>query len=168
MLEIITTQTNIYANQYKRLNPPAFGKKIRIVISILQLSGCFKVSYQDLYWSAWLDNNNKSVSKAILRKRFREIFCSLHIRDNTNIEDDHFYKVRLLFDILNTNFKSFVPANNFNVNESMTSYHGKHNAKQFIMENPYDLGLHFGVYAFQVDTFFIQNHTVKKIPTCQK
>ena len=35
-------------------------------------------------------------------------------------------------------------------------------------ESPYNLGLNSGVYARQMGVFFMQNHTVEKIPICQK
>ena len=35
-------------------------------------------------------------------------------------------------------------------------------------KSPYDLDLIFGVYARQMGTFFMRNHTVEKIPVCQK
>ena len=63
---------------------------------------------------------------------FREIFSNLHIRDNTSIEDGRYYKVRSLLEILNTNFKRFVSANNSSVNEIIIPYYGRHGTKQFI------------------------------------
>ena len=51
LLDIITTQTNIYANQHKGLNSPATSKEIKVVISILLLSGYLRVPYRELYWS---------------------------------------------------------------------------------------------------------------------
>ena len=119
LLDIITTQTNIYANQHKGLNSPATSEEIKVVISILLLSGYFRVPYRELYWSTSPDTDNESVSKAISRNHFREIFRNLHIRDNTDIDDVRYYKVRTLFDILNTNFKRFVSATNFSVDEIM-------------------------------------------------
>ena len=85
---LINTQTNIYANHHKGLNPPATSEEIKVVISILLLSGYCRVPYRKLYWSMSPDSHNKSVSKAISRNRFREIFSNLHIRDNTDIGDD--------------------------------------------------------------------------------
>ena len=35
-------------------------------------------------------------------------------------------------------------------------------------KSPYDLNLIFGVYARQMGTFFMRNHTVEKVPVCQK
>ena len=48
LLDIITTQTNIYANQHKVLNAPATTEEIKVVISILILSGYCRVPYCEL------------------------------------------------------------------------------------------------------------------------
>ena len=74
--------------------------------------------------------------KQFSRNPFREIFSNFHIRYNTNIDDDRYYKVRPSFDILNTNFERFVSVNNFRVDESMISYHGRHGIMQFIRGKP--------------------------------
>ena len=79
LLDIITTPTNISANQHKGLIPPATNEEIKAVISILLLSGYYRVPYCELYWSRSPDTHNESVSKAISRKRFEEIFSNLHI-----------------------------------------------------------------------------------------
>ena len=129
---IITTQTNIYANQHKGVNPPATSEEIMVVISILLLPGYFKVPYREMYWSTSPDIHNESLSKAISRNRFREIFSNLNIQDNTDIDDYRYYKVRHLFDILNTNFKRFMSANNFSIDESMIPYYGISGTKEFI------------------------------------
>ena len=139
-LDIITTQTSICANQHKGLNPPATSEEIKVVISILLLSGYCRVPYRELYWSTSPNIQNESVSRAIARNCFREIFSDLHIWDNTDIDDDRYFKVRPLFDILNTIFKRFVSANNFSVDESMTPYYGRHGTKQFIIGKPLRFG----------------------------
>ena len=43
LLDIITTQTNMYANQHKDLNPPATIEVIKVIISILLLSDYCRV-----------------------------------------------------------------------------------------------------------------------------
>ena len=49
LLDAITTQTNVYTNQHKVVNPPATSEKIKVFISILLLSSYCKVSYRQLY-----------------------------------------------------------------------------------------------------------------------
>ena len=132
LLDVITTISNIYANQYKGLNPPTTSEEIKDVTSILLLSGYFRVPYRELYCSTSPDTHNKSVSKAVSRNRFREIFSNLHILDDTDIDNDGCYKVRHLFDIFNTNFIRYVSENNFSVDESVIPYYDRHGKKQFI------------------------------------
>ena len=101
-------------------------------MSILLLPGYCSVPYRELYCSTSRDTHNESVSKAISRNRFRKFFSNLHIWDNTGIDDDRYYKVGPLFDILNTNLKRLVSANNFGVHESMITYYGRDGTKPFI------------------------------------
>ena len=140
MLDIIITKTNIYANQHKGLNSPATSEEMKLLISILLLSGYSRVPYRELYCSTSSDTDNKSVSKAISRNSFREIFSNIHIRDKIDIDIDHYYKVKPYFEILNPNFKRFMPVNNFNVNESMIPYYGMHGTKQSIRGKPIRFG----------------------------
>ena len=140
MLDIITAQTNIYANQHKGLNPPATSEEIKVVTSSLLLSCYCRVPYRELYWSTSHDTHSESVSKAISRNRSRDILSNIHIRDNTDIDDDRYYKARPLLNILNTNSKSFVSANNFSVDKSMIPYYGRHRMKQFIRGKPMQFG----------------------------
>ena len=86
----------------------------------------------------------------------------------SDIDDDRYNKARLLFDILDTNFKRFVSANNFSVYESMIPYYNRHGTSSLLEESPYNLGVNFGVYARQMGIFFMRNHTVEKMPICQK
>ena len=112
MVDIITIETNIYTNQHKGLNPPVANKEVIVVLSILLLSGYCKVPYHELYWSTSPATRIESVSKSISRNRFWEIFSNLHICDNSDIDNDRYYKVRPLFEILNAIFKKFVSAKN--------------------------------------------------------
>ena len=106
--------------------------------------------------------------KQFSRNRFREIFSNLHIRDNTNIGDDLYYKVTPLFDILNTNFKSFLSLNNFSVDESMIPYYGRHGTKQFNRGKPVQLGFKLW-YLCSSDGYFLHAEPYfGKVPICQK
>lgn len=75
--------------------------------------------YRELYWSTSPDTHSESLSKLISRNRFREIFSNFHIRDNSDIEKDRYYKVRPLFHVVNENFKKIASANNYSVDESI-------------------------------------------------
>ena len=169
LLNIITSQTNIYANQHKGLNPPGTSEKIKVVINILLLPSYCRVLYRELYWSTSPDTHNESFSKATSRNSFREIFSNLHIRDNTNIDDDRYYKVRLLFDILNTSFKRFASANNFSVDESMIPYYGRHGMKQVIRGKPIQFGFKPWCLCSSAGYLLhVEQYCEKKKPICKK
>ena len=114
--------------------------EIRTFIAFLLLSGYFKVPYRDLYWADAPDTHNEAVSCAMSRNRFREILSNLHLADNTQITEDRYYKVRVLFEKLNFNFKycgSFV---NHSVDKSIIPYYWKHGTKHFIRGKPIRFG----------------------------
>ena len=58
--------------------------------------------------------------------------------------------------------------NNFSVDESMIHILVDTARSILLEENPHDLSLNIRVYARQTGTFFMRNHTVEKIPICQK
>ena len=80
LLDIITTQTNIYDNQQKGLNPPATSEEIQGCYQHLLLSGYCRVPYRELYRSMSPDTHNEQDSKVISSNRFREIFSNLYVR----------------------------------------------------------------------------------------
>ena len=49
----------------------------------------------------------EKVSCAMTRNRFWEILSKLHLAGNTKITEDRYYKVRVLFEMLNFNFKQY-------------------------------------------------------------
>ena len=128
LLDIITTQTNIYATQHKGLNPPATSEKIKVVISILLLSGYCMVPCQDLYWSASSDNYKESVSKVISRNVFERTLVMFTFKITPILmmiiitkSDTH-----LTFWIQISNV---CICENFSVDESIIPYYGKHSTK---------------------------------------
>ena len=74
------------------------------------------------------------------RNRFREILSNPHLAENTEITEDRNYKVRVLFEKLNFNFKKYGSFVNPSVHESTIPYYGKHGTKQFIRGNPIRFG----------------------------
>ena len=78
----------------------------------------------------------EAVSCAVSRNRFWEILSNLHLADNTQITEDRYYRVQVLFVKLNFNFKQYGSFVNHSVDESIIPYYGKHNPKQFIRGKP--------------------------------
>ena len=127
----VTNQTNLYAVQYGKGNLNILEDEIRTFIAVLLLSGYFKVPYRNLYWADVPDTHNEAVSCAMSRNRFREILSNFHLADNTQITEDRYCKVRVLFEKLNFNFKQYGSLVNHSVDESIIFYYGKHGTKQF-------------------------------------
>ena len=74
------------------------------------------------------------------RNRFREILSNLHLADNKQITEDRYYKVRVLFEKLNFNFKQYGSFVNHSISDSIIPYYGKHGTKQFIRGKPIRFG----------------------------
>ena len=115
--------------QHDNGNLSILEDEIRTFIAVLLLSGYCKVPYRDLYCADAPDTHNKGVSCAMSRKRFREILSNLHLADNTQIAEGRYYKVRVLFEKLNFNFKQYSSFVNHSFVKSIISYYAKHGIK---------------------------------------
>ena len=97
------------------------------------------------------------------RYRFSEILSNLHLADNTQITEDRYYKVRVLFEKLSFNFKQY---GSFSITPLMKALSLiMENAAQnnLLGESPLGLGLNFGASPHLKDISFMQNHTVEQI-----
>ena len=75
----------------------------------------------------------------------------LHFRDNAKMDNDSFYKVRPIFDIMNqTSAKWSTREGKYSVDEMMVPYFGRHSAKQFIRGKPIRYG--FKIWALCTST----------------
>ena len=136
----VTNQTNLYAVQYGKGNLNTLEGEIRIFIAVFLLSGYCKVSYWNGYWADAPDTYNEAVSCVISRNRFREILSNLHLPDYTQITEDRYCKVRVIFEKLNYSFKQYGSFVNHSVDKSIIPYYGKNSTKQFIRGNPIRFG----------------------------
>ena len=136
----VTNQTNLYAVQHGKGNLDILEDEMRTSIAVLLLSGYCKVPYRNLYWADAPDTQNEAVLCAMSRNRFREILSNLHLADNTQITEDRYYKVCVLFEKLNFNFKQYGTFVNHSIDESIIPYYGKHETKQFIRGKPTRFG----------------------------
>ena len=100
--------------------------EIRDFIAVLLLSVYCKIPYRTLYWADAPDTHNEAVSCAVSRNKFREIMSNLHLADNTQSTEDRYYKVRVLFEKLNFNFKQYGSFVNHSIDERIIPYYGKH------------------------------------------
>ena len=70
------------------------------------------------------------------RNRFGEILSDLHPADKKQITEDRYYRVEILFEKLNFNFKQYGSFVNHSLDEGTIPYYGKHGKKQFIRGKP--------------------------------
>ena len=74
------------------------------------------------------------------KNRFRKILSNFHLADNTQITEDRYYKVRILFEKLSFSFKQYDSFVNHSVDECIIPYYGTHGTKQFIRGKPIRFG----------------------------
>ena len=101
----VGNQTNLFAVQHGKRNLNILEDEISTFIADLLLSVYFKVPYRDFYWADAPDTHNEAVSYVVSINRFREILLNLRLADNTKITKGRYYKVRVLLEKLNFNFK---------------------------------------------------------------
>ena len=114
--------------------------EITTFIAVLLLPGYCKVPYRNLHRADAPDTHSEAVSCAMSINRFREILSNLHLADKTQITEDRYYKVRVLFEKLNFNFKLYGSFVNHSVDERIIRYYGKHGTKHFIRRKPIRFG----------------------------
>ena len=157
----VTNQTNLFAVQHGKGNLNIFEDEIKTFIAILLLSAYCKVPYRYLYWVATPNTHNEPVSSSRTRNRFWEILSSLHPVDNIQITEARYYKVRVLFEKLNFNFKQYGSFVNHRVDEKIIPHYGKHSTKQFIREKAIRFEFKLWCITSCERYFFHEKHTVK-------
>ncbi|XP_068240322.1 piggyBac transposable element-derived protein 3-like [Palaemon carinicauda] len=144
-IEELCHQSTIYAEQKSLSKDHITPQNMKIFLSVLILSGYNKLPYRRMYWSETPDVFNNLVSESIRRDTFDKILRSLHFADNMKMTDDRFYKVRPLFQHLNSVSNLQFQQEFHSIDEIMIPYYGKHGAKQFIRGKPVRFG--FKVWA---------------------
>ncbi|KAL3053630.1 hypothetical protein OYC64_006036 [Pagothenia borchgrevinki] len=132
--------SNLYSTQTKDQQLYLSMEKLLTFYGILITSGYSSVPRRHMYWSLDSDVHNESISDAMQRNRFDEIMASIHVVDNTKINDDPFLKVRPIFSELNQSYKVMPFQEWLSVDESMIRYYGRHGCKQFIRGKPIRFG----------------------------
>ena len=139
LLELICSESNRYAQQ-KGEDLNVCVDEIICFIGILLLSGYNKLPSRRLYWANSEDIKNSLVEDSMRRNRFEKIMQFLHLDDNTKINEDRYFKVRGMFDILNKTYKQIEISECLSIDESIVPYYGKHGTKQFIRGKPIRFG----------------------------
>ena len=101
-----------------------------------------KIPSRKMAWELLGDCHNPFIVDNIRRDVLEIVMSNLHFRDNAQADEDKFYKVRPIFDILNKSAGWFIPdgACHYSVDESMIPYYGKDSCKQFIKGKPVRFG----------------------------
>jgi hypothetical protein len=139
LVSLIVVQSNQFATLHN-INLSVSSDEIYIFFAILLFSGYNKIPQRRMYWSTDLDFKNNFISTAMPRKRFEQILKYLHFADNSNINDDNFYKVRPLFDYFNCKIKTNLLSNELCIDEAMVKYYGHHTCKQYMQGKPVKFG----------------------------
>ena len=135
-------------------------------LAVLLSSGYCKVLSRNLSWADAPDTRKShEVSCTVKRNRFRKILSNLHLADNTQITEDRYYKVQVLFEKLNSNSMVHLPITALMKVLSLTMENTLQ--KKLLEECPLGLRLNFGASPHLKDISFMQNHTVKQILICQ-
>lgn len=105
------------------------------------MSGYNSVPQRKMMWEKQPDCYNELVASSIRRDQMSQMLSCLHFRDNADLDDDSYFKVRPIFDNLNANSSRwFAGQQLFSVDETMVPYFGRHSSKQFIRGKPVRYG----------------------------
>ena len=106
--------------------------------AFLMPTGYLQVPSRRMVWELQTDCHNHLISENIRRDTTDAWVHLLHFCDNQEIDEDTFYKLRPIFDQLNTSSHWFDPYNEgkYSVDEIMCPYFRKHSCKQFIKGKP--------------------------------
>lgn len=116
---------------------------LRCVEATLLHSGYNQLPRRRMLWEVKPDCHNKLVSDSIRRTEVDAVLKCLHFRDNCKIDSDGYYKIRPIFDQLNSCAKwatHLSECGNYSVDEIMLPYFGRHSTKQYIRNKPVRYG----------------------------
>lgn len=138
--ELTMEMSNLYSVQNKDKPLNLSMEELLVFYGVLLTSGYCTVPQRNSLWSLDDDVHNNSISNAMRRNRFDEIMASIHVMDNTKCNDDPFFKVRPIFQELNSSYKILPFSKWLSVDESMIPYYVRHRYKQFIKGKPIRYG----------------------------
>lgn len=151
LIDKIVKETKRYAAEE---NCPVFQDKvdrdiIRASHAIMMMSGYLSPAQRRMYWEKREDTGNALVKKTMSRNTFDNVMRYTHFANSQKPKvDDPFWKVRLLFNAMNTAASKYVEKSEYvSVDESMVKYFGPHPLKQFIRGKPTRFGFKVWVLA---------------------
>ena len=159
--QLISGQTNLYAEQYIEANPenptsktwsPATPNEIKLFLALYLLTGIVQKPQIKQFWSTDPLLQTALFNQVMARNRFTEILKFLHFVDNSNYNAndpnrDKLYKVRGVVEFLVDQFKNvYIPTQHISIDEELLLWKGRLSFKQYIPSKR----LRFGVKLFSL------------------
>ncbi len=101
----------------------------------------------NIIWSSDWVLGVPALAAVFTRKRFWQLWCNLHLADNTQAPDrndpsfDRLYKLRPMLNILSDAFRmAHQPSQQISVNEAMVRFKGRSSLKQYMPKKPIKRG----------------------------
>jgi hypothetical protein len=122
--------------------PKLTHNNMRITHAIMYMTGYLTPSNRRMYWERREDTMNVQVKKAMSETTFTGIITNTSFVKRTEPDpQDRFWKVRPLFDQLNSTAKKWVQhPEKASIDEGMVKYYGPHPLKQFMRGKPHRFG----------------------------
>lgn len=109
-------------------------------------------------WETTPELRSDFIASNFRRTEVEAVLRCLHYRDNKDMNSDRYYKIRPIFDVLNSGSRFFLPLiQHFSVDEAMIPYFGRHGTKQYIFGKPVKYG-----FKGDVKTFYLSIHKHRK------
>ncbi|XP_045452948.1 piggyBac transposable element-derived protein 4-like [Melitaea cinxia] len=148
VIELIITQTNIYAEQNRSRNwTPVNSVEIKAFIGMIIMMGINPLPSIDLYWSSDPFFRNNEIAAVMPIKRFTKILENLHLNDNKEMPSreapdyDKLYKIRPFLELINkacqNNAKNTTSQS---IDEAMVKFKGVSSLKQYMPMKPVKRG----------------------------
>lgn len=159
-LDLITTETNRYADQYMASvnDLPEYSRarkwiptnriEMKLFLALHMLMGINHLPDMKLYWSSREAVRTPIFSEFMSRDRFFLLLKFLHFNDNlmqpgrNNPAYDRLFKLRKVVDMLQERFiHMFTPGANINIDEALYLWKGRLMFKQYIPNKPAKYGI---------------------------
>jgi hypothetical protein len=131
------------------LLPKLTHDNIRLTHAIMYMTGYITPSNRRMYWERRGDTMNVQVKKAMSETTFSSIITNTAFVQRTEPDPlDRYWKVRPLFNQLNTTAKKWVQhPEKVSIDEGMVKYYGPHPLKQFMRGKPHRFGYKIWILA---------------------
>lgn len=153
-LDLIVTQTNLYAVQTNPNKPMKIDRKeLEQWFGLCVYFSISKLPNTRMHWSNQLGPLRDIASDVMSRNRWEEIKSKLHMVDNSTLDPnmsnnkDKLFKVRPMIDCLRNSFQQIPMIQNLCIDEQLIPFKGNSAIKQYIPSKPHKWGYKFFVLA---------------------